>query len=156
MLDCNMGIKYNDSVIVYNRYTVGTLETEYYIGRRYDNVRVELTQGMNIASSGLESANSVTVKIPRDEVANYMPPAKWMDIEDKTDIDTFMTDSLVIIAKKEELGIDYNIELPTGLVRSDDYDRGFMDYLKRTYGYTYNVKTIDIYQMIPRYELGGV
>lgn len=151
-----MGIKYEDSIIVYNRFLKGTLETEYYIGKRYDNVRCELTQGANISSSGLESANSIRLKIPTGEVANYMPPTPWMnaDLDTKLDADTFMPDCIAIIVKKDELAI--NIEdLPTGLIRSDDYDRGFLDYLKREYGYTYVIKTIDIYQMIPRFELGG-
>lgn len=152
-----MGIKYEDAVIVYNRFLKGTLETEYYIGKRYDNVRVELTQGANISSSGLESANSIRVKIPKDEVANYVPPTIWgnMELDDKLDSDTFATDCIVIIVKKEELNINYDMELPTGLVRSDDYNKGFLNYLKKEYGYTFGIKNIDIFQMIPRYELGG-
>jgi len=151
-----MGIKYEDSIIVYNRFIKGTFETEYYIGKRYDNVRCELTQGANITSSGLDSANSFKVKIPTSEVANYMPPTPWnnADLETKLDADTFMPDCLVVIVKKNELFID-NLDLPTGLVRSDDYERGFLDYLKKEYGYTYAIRTIDIYQMIPRFELGG-
>ncbi len=39
-----MGIGYVDSVVVYNRYINGLMETETYFGTRFDNVRVELTQ----------------------------------------------------------------------------------------------------------------
>lgn len=151
-----MGINYDDAVIVYNRFLKGTLETEYYIGKRYDNVRVELTQGANIATSGLESANSVRVKIPKIEVANFVPPTVWnnMELENKLDSDTFQPDNLVIIVKKDNLGINY-MDIPTGLVRSDDYAKGFLNYLKSTYGYTYAVKNVDVYDLIPRFELGG-
>lgn len=152
-----MGIKYDDAVIVYNRFLKGTLETEYYVGRRYDNVRIELTQGANISNSGLESASSIRVKIPKDEVANYVPPAVWgkMDLDEKLDSDTFAPDCIVIIVKKKELNIDYDLELPTGLIRSDDYAKGFFNYLKNEFGYTFDIKTVDIFQLIPRYELGG-
>ena len=39
-----MGIGYVDSVVVYNRYINGLMETETYFGTRFDNVRIEFTQ----------------------------------------------------------------------------------------------------------------
>ena len=50
-----MGINYSESVVVYNRYINVLMETETYFGTRFDNVRVELTQGANrTAGAGRE------------------------------------------------------------------------------------------------------
>ena len=62
-----MGIGYVDSVIVYNRYVNGLMETEQYFGTRFDNVRVELTQGANrqcVRSENPEYQSSKAVQSP--------------------------------------------------------------------------------------------
>ena len=39
-----MGIGYKDAVVLYNRHYNDTLETEYYFGTLFENVRIELRQ----------------------------------------------------------------------------------------------------------------
>ncbi len=57
------------------------------------------------------------------------------------------------IVKKDELGI--NIVLPVGLVNSKDYNGGLYQYVRNKYGYTYAIKTADVYKLIPRFEVSG-
>lgn len=154
-----MGIGYVDSVVVYNRYIDGLMETEYYVGTRFDNVRVELTKGANIRNSGLESADSCICKIPSNSTLNkpYKAPQAWLSLlaEERTEYFTLDPDNgtFFSIVKKEELGI--NIVLPVGLVISKDYNDGFYQYVRKKYGYTYTLKTADVYNLIPRFEVSG-
>ena len=154
-----MGINYVDSIILYNRYVNGVLETETYFGTRFDNVRVELTQGANILQSGLESADSCLVKIPNNATLPkpYMPPEVWNDqttevMEQNFTIDTANRNFFVIV-KKPEFGID--LELPVGVIESDVYRGGYFQYTKERYGHAYMADTLNVYSLIPRFEIGG-
>lgn len=154
-----MGIGYVDSVVVYNRYLSTLLQIEYFIGTRFDNVRVELTQGANIRESGMENADSCLVKIPNDGLPPkpYKAPEVWKNLTTEEMQKYFTLDkdggNFFSIAKKKELGID--IELPVGLIQSDTYHGGLYQYLRGKYGYTYTIKTVDVYNLIPRFEVSG-
>lgn len=155
-----MGIGYVDSVVVYNRYIDGLMETEYYFGTRFDNVRVELTKGANIRESGLENADSCIVKIPNNGTLQnpYKAPKEWLALpnEDMLKYFTLDTDNgtFFTIVKKAELGISIE-DLPVGLVKSEDYKGGLYEYVRNKYGYTYTLKTADVYNLIPRFEVSG-
>lgn len=153
-----MGIGYVDSVMVYNRYVSRLIETEYYIGTCFDNVRVELTKGANIRESGMENADSCIVKIPNNGnlPKPYKAPQEWLALPNEEMPDYFTLDpdgTFFTIVKKNELGI--NIVLPVGLVNSADYKGGFYQYVRNKYGYTYTLKTADVYNLIPRFEVSG-
>jgi len=156
-----MGIGYVDSVVVYNRYLDKKAgEKELYFGTRFDNVRVELTQGANQKDSGMEDASVCVVKIPNDDSLPkpYRIPGIWNSLPIDGKLDNFTLDSagdnFFIITKKTELRID--IEVPLGLVESDTYKPGgFFGYIKNKYGFAFSVKTADAYTLIPRFEIGG-
>lgn len=159
-----MGIGYVDSVIVYNRYVNGLLETEQYFGTRFDNVRVELTQGANISKSGLENASACVVKINPASVEKsgkeYKAPKVWLRLTTEEMLEAFTFNSenkdFFVIAKKDDLGID--VDLPVGMIDSDNYEGysgGFFEYVKTKYGYAFGVDTVDVYTVIPRFEIGG-
>ncbi len=154
-----MGIGYDDSIILYNRYVNGTLEIETYFGTRFDNVRIELTQGANIRQSGLENADACVVKIPNDSnlPKPYMSPEVWNDqttevMEQNFTIDTANSNFFVIV-KKKELGID--LDLPVGAIESDKYRGGYFQYIKEKHGHAYVADTLNVYTLIPRFEIGG-
>ena len=143
---------------MYNRYVNGLYETTQYFGTRFDNVRIELTQGANQKISGMENASVCTVKIPNKALPKpYKAPEVWNDLTSDEMLETFTLDTegknFFVIVKKDDLGID--IEVPTGLVESDDYDGGFFEYIKTKFGYAYSVDTVDVYTLIPRFEIGG-
>ncbi len=156
-----MGIGYVDSVVVYNRYlNMIAGEKELYFGTRFDGVRVELTQGANQKASGMENASVCVVKIPNEGSLPkpYKPPEIWNDMTTEEMVENFTLDTasknFFIIAKKAELGID--IEVPLGLVESDTYKPGgFFEVIKNRYGYAFSVDTVDVYTVIPRFEIGG-
>ena len=155
-----MGIGYVDSVVVYNRYTDGLLETECYYGTRFDNVRVELTRGANIRESGLENADSCLVKISNNGNLQkyYKAPQEWIALPDEEKLKHFTLNpdngDFFAIARKNELGINID-DLPIGFISSEDYKGGFYQYVHNKYGYAYTVKTADVYNLIPRFEVSG-
>lgn len=154
-----MGIGYKDSVVLYNRYVDGLMETEHYIGTRFDGVRVELTKGANQLASGMENADACLVKIPNGSnlPKPYVSPEIWI-LKSEGDKGKYFTASpggcdFMIIVQKDELGI--NVDAPTGVVESDAYEGGLYQYLRNQYGYTYGINTVDVYQLIPRFEVRG-
>lgn len=155
-----MGINYVDSVVVYNRYINGLYETEQYFGTRFDNVRIELTQGANIKASGMENASVCVVKIPNRNLPKpYKAPEVWNDLTTDEMLESFTIDTegknFFVIVKKLELGID--IDVPVGLIDQDEskYPGGFFEYIKTIYGYAFSVDTVDVHTVIPRFEIGG-
>ena len=152
-----MGIGYVDSVIVYNRYVRKTDEAEQYFGTRFDNVRVELTQGANIKASGMENASVCVVKIPNTNLPkSYKSPPVWVKLTTEEMVENFTLnkgEDFFVIASKADLGID--VDLPEGMIDSDIYPGGFFEHVKNKYGYAYSVDTVDVYTLIPRFEIGG-
>ena len=152
-----MGIGYKDAVVLYNRHYNDTLETEYYFGTLFENVRIELTQAENISKSGMKDADSFLVKIPNDGTLNYVNPPDWENMSEEEKLKHFTLRSndfdFVVIAKKDELLIDK--ELPVGLINSDDYPGKFFQYMVNEKGNCYKVNTIGVYNLIPMFEIGG-
>ena len=152
-----MGIGYVDSVIVYNRYETRTEETEQYFGTRFDNVRVELTQGANIKASGMENASVCVVKIPNTNLPKpYKSPPVWVKLTTEEMAENFTLnkgEDFFVIVSQADLGID--VDLPEGMIDSAIYPGGFFEHVKNKYGYSYSVDTVDVYTLIPRFEIGG-
>ena len=99
------------------------METETYFGTRFDNVRVELTQGANQKASGMENASVCVVKIPNANLPKpYKAPEVWNDLTTEEMLENFTLDTegknFFVIVKKSELGID--IDVPVGLIDQDE------------------------------------
>lgn len=147
-----------DSIVVYNEYQSRTPRKQYYFGTRFDNVRIELTQGANITKSGMENASACVVKIPNGNLPKpFLSPEVWKKLTTEEMLENFTLNKgkdFFVIVKKEELGID--IDVPVGMVDSGEYgDSGYFDFMKNKYGYAFTVDTVDVYNVIPRFEIGG-
>lgn len=150
------GIGYTDSIIVYNRLVEGIKETEAYYGTRFDGVRIELTQGRQAVISGNQNTDACTVKIPMELAAGrYLLPKQWAEETGRDQYFTLDKDGkdFFVIVKSSLLGIE--IDLPEGRVESDSYQSGYFQYLSSKYGYAYRINRVDVYGLIPRYEVGG-
>lgn len=158
-----MGIGYVDSVVVYNRYINQTMDgAEQYFGTRFDNVKIELTEGANQKASGMEDVSACKVSIPNDEnlPKQYVAPKPWIKLTTEEMLNTFTLtkgEDFFVIVKKEELGID--VDLPVGLVESNNYDGGYFEYVNENFGYSYAVGEIDSYKNVAgygaRWEVNG-
>ena len=154
------GLGYIDSIIVYNQYTYGIMQKQTYFGTRFDNVRIELTQGANQKASGMENASVCVVKIPNANLPKpYKSPPVWLKLTTEEMLESFTLNKgqdFFLIVKKDDLGID--VDLPDGMIESNNYegyDGGFFEYVKTKYGYAYTIDTVDVYTLIPRFEIGG-
>ena len=149
------GIGYDAKAVLYNRTggSIGKPVTWY--GTELTNVRVELTQARNMAVTGQQEANICTVKVHDADLPKpYVPAAKWLSLEDKTDKLTFNPEKdYIMITYKPDLGID--VEAPIGVIADSDYQGGLAEYLTEHYGMVYMVKTADHYSLIPHWQIGG-
>ena len=124
-------------------------------------MRVELTQGANQKASGMENASVCVVKIPNTNLPKpYKAPSVWKKLttEEMFENFTLATESkdFFVIVNKADLGID--VDLPVGMIESDNYEGysgGLFEYVKTKYGYAFSVDTVDVYSVIPRFEIGG-
>lgn len=151
-----MGLNFVDSIIIYNEYQTRS-ESHYYFGTRFDGVRVELTQAANQRASGLENASVCMAKIPTGTLPKpYRPPEVWRKLTTEEMLESFTLNNgrdFFVLTRKAELGID--IDLPVGMVESGQYAEGWLDYVKNKFGYAFAVDTVDVYTLIPRFEIGG-
>lgn len=150
-----MGIKYNDSIVLYNKYTDGIMQEEYYIGTRFDNVRIEMTEATNRNKSGLDSADAYVVKIPKANIPKeYINPKEWLKLPltEKPTKFTLSNDDFIVVVKKDELNID--ISMDEGLIKSRDYRNGYFNYVKEN-ALAFQINTVDVFQLIPRFQIGG-
>ena len=148
------GLCYDAEVVLYNTVggTIGNSKKLY--GTLLPVCRVDLTQGANIASTGLENDNACTLRVyDADLPVPYAPPAVWYGLDDRTGYITFDAASFFIVTSKADIGAD--ADAPTGVIADSDYTGGLMAYLRQTYGHVYRVTQADHYSLIPHWEVGA-
>jgi len=148
------GIAYTAEAVLYNS-TGGEIGSEKkWYGTKLTKVRVELTQGKNITTSGLAEAAVCTIKVHDEDLPKpYLPPAVWAQEEAKEAYLTFDADSFFIITKKEDIGAAVNA--PEGVILDSDYAEGLQEHLATEYGLTFRVATADHYTLIPHWHISG-
>lgn len=154
-----MGLGYVDSVIVYNRFE-SRADGELYFGTRFDNVRVEFTQEENQNKSGSENVSVCTLKISNNSTLPkpFLDPMEWKKLskEEKLEHFTLSTDGDFFVVVKRN-GLNLNVDAPVGIQSSNDplYEDGFFEYIKRKYGYVYQMRTFAQFELIPYFQIGG-
>lgn len=157
-----MGIGYVDSVVVYNRYVNGLMETETYFGTRFDNVRIEFTQEENQTRAGKENVSTCLLKIKNNSTLPkpFKDPKKWEKLTTEEMLEYFTLNTggdFFVIVKREGLNLD--IEPPTGLIESSTselYSGNFFEYMKKNYGYVYSLNSFAQLDLIPHFQVGGL
>ena len=158
-----MGINYEDSVVVYNRYLdKENNEKERYFGTQFDSVRVEFTQEMNQSKNGSEDVSDCLLKIPNDNTLPkpYMVPKLWSNLttDEMPEKFTLNTDGdFFVLLKKKELNLD--IDAPVGMQDSSNptyrAEGGFFEYMKSKYSYVYQMNSFAAFTLIPYFQIGG-
>lgn len=147
-------IAYNAKVVLYNGIGGGIESDKKWYSTELTSVRVELTQGDNITTSGLKDADVCTIKVyDKDLPKRYAPPAIWQQDEARAASLTFDEDSFFIITHKPDIGAD--VTAPTGEINDADYEDGLQEFLTRTYGLVFRVTTADHYSLIPHWHISG-
>lgn len=150
--------KYQDSIVIYNRYWNESLRKEQYFGTRLDGVCVEFTKEQNQSRTGSEDVSDCLLKIPNNSTLPkpYIIPELWNDLTTDEMLGKFTLSTegdFFVLVKKEELNL--NIDVPVGLVESNNYGGGFLDCMKVKYGYVYNINSFAVFKLIPYFQVGG-
>ncbi|MCI8669210.1 MAG: hypothetical protein HFI34_06795 [Lachnospiraceae bacterium] len=144
---------FNDTVTVFNFQEDKTKGTRIWHSTVLTGVEVQINKGSNIRTSGLESADSVSLHIPLTKAnkecyadgIQYLKQKAWFALEDKTGAFTLNP------AKDFFVLGDYG----TKEFRDDDYNHGLLEYMNTKYDDVYKITTVDVYKTIPHIEAGG-
>lgn len=135
-------IFYQDTVTVYNKYENKKAGETAYFPTVLENVRLLITKGANMASSGMDTADSAKLFIHTDTLKKpYVLPKEWSRQEDKTKAFTLAAG-------------DFFVEGDTS--EEDTNVKEFTQYMKRKYDNLFTVTTVDSFKLIPHLEVGGV
>lgn len=149
-----MGIGYDNNIVLYIPINTAVDEPMRWYSYVLSNCRVELVEGKIQQITGSEEANKIIVKIyDKDITIPYITPEKWEKIGNKQNNITFNKNSYILLKNVLSLSIDINP--PIGLINEKDYDKGLIDYLTEEYGGIYKVNTIEHYNLIPHWHIGG-
>lgn len=148
------GIYYTDKCTIYTPIGGEVGEPRRWYATELEHVRVELTQGSNIRTTGLADADICRIKVyDKDLTKPYETSPKWRQNEAREGTLTFDDQTIFIITEKADMGI--SVTAPTGVVEDAAYEGGLQEYLKMTYGLTFRITTADHYSLIPHWEIGG-
>ena len=140
-----MGIFYDKTVTLYNRtVTGGVMGGETWIPTVFTDVRLLINKGANIVATSMNDADGAKLHIDRGELPKpYLPPIEWKALSDIEKAQNFTLTS----------GQDFFVEGDTSAetVKSDD----FFSYMKGKYANCYKITNVDIYDLIPHFEIGG-
>lgn len=139
-------IFYNKTVTVYNRSVDGLMETETWYPTVLENVRLLVTKGANVSKSGMESADAarlhVKFELLPDGTKEYLTPKAWKNCTEKEKYFTFTG------------GVDFFVEGDTS--NEPVQETGFYSYMKEKYDNCFLVSNVDVYELIPHLEVGGL
>lgn len=138
-------IFYNKTVTVYNRSVDGLMETETWYPTVLKNVRLLVTKGANVSKSGMENADTVKLFIKTDNLSKeYKKPLEWQNIDAESKAESFTLTS----------GVDFFVEGDTSHEPMQETD--FYSYMKQKYDNCFRVSNVDVYELIPHLEVGGL
>lgn len=140
-----MGLFYNNTVTLYNRWYDSVLDQENWIPTVLTDCNLIITKGANISKSGLENADTASLRV-REGCTDktYLNPKEWeaLTAADKENYYTFTS------------GEDFFVEGDTTseTILSDD----FYQYMKKNKDNVFRVTNADRYtDVMPHFEVGG-
>lgn len=141
-----MDVFYNKTVTVYNKYesTDDVMGGETWLPTVFENVRLQVTKGANVATSGLSDADSASLHIKRVGLPKpYLQPLAWQALSNEDKPNNFTLTG----------GTDFFVEGDTSAVPITEDD--FFSYMKSHYDNCFKMTNIDTYDLISHFEIGG-
>lgn len=142
-------------IIVYNRTGTADIDTEtVWFGHKITGVRVEYDDGTTNTGTGTEGGAVLRVSIrDSDMPLPHDMGSHWTTKNNKLleRID-FTHDAFLLVTKYPALGLDIDFP-PTGRIRDDKYESGFLEYMTKEYGTVYRVTRAAHFDLIPHWEL---
>lgn len=140
-----MGLFYNDTVTLYNRWYDSVLDTENWIPTLLTNCNLIINKGANISKSGLEDADAASLRVRDDcTTKEYLEPKAWAQLTalEKVNYYTFSS------------GEDFFVEGDTTstIITTDN----FYQYMRKNKDNVFRVTNSDRYKdVMPHFEVGG-
>ena len=142
-------------IIVYNRTGTADIDTEtVWFGHKITGVRVEYDDGTTNTGAGTENAAAVRISIPDSSMTAPYPMGKrYMEANrNLAAVIDYSHDCFVLVTKYPALGLDIDFP-PTGRIRDEKYESGFLEYMTKEYGTVYRVTRAAHFDLIPHWEL---
>lgn len=134
-------IFYNKTVTIYNRHED---EKEMWFPTVLENVRLQINRGENVSKSGTDSADSTKLSIMMDSLEKpFMKPLEWQKLSEEDKQASFTLTS----------NEDFFVEGDT--TAEEILESDFFSYMKRKYDNCFKMTNVDVYELIPHFEVGG-
>ncbi len=139
---------YNKTVTIWNKYVDGVWEQETWIPTLIEKVRLVVSRGNNIMSSGLETADTARLHI-KDDISiaskDYKSPVEWNKLSEENKRKYYTLESE---------NDTFFVEGDTTDVSSEDKDN-FFEYMKKNYDNCFKLTSVDRFEIIPHFECWG-
>ena len=139
---------FKDTVTLFNFYEDKDTGQCRWYPKVLNGVELQTAKGIVAGTKGEETADKASLHIPYsgEKVCgyDYQKPLAWRQREDKLGILT--------IAEN-----DFFAEgtFDVGIVDESDYPEGFYEYMRNRYDDVYNITSVNRYDTIPHFEVGG-
>lgn len=135
-----------DTVTVFNYYEDKKQGIAMWYPTVLDGVELQIAKGINISKSGNDTADAANlhIKINADIRGAYKKPKEYKALEDKQGCFTLKPGDFFMAGAYDNTPID-----------EADYPNGFFEYMKGSYDDVYNITTVDVFKVIPHFEVGG-
>lgn len=137
-----MDVFYNKTVTIWNRAeSDDVMGSESWFPTVLNNVRLLVSKGRNMATSGLTEADKAKLHISTKDLSKeYMEPIEWDKSDNKSEAFTLCQDRDF-----------FTVGDTSSVVPTDD----FYQYMKSNYDGVYMVGNVDTFELIPHLEVGG-
>ena len=136
---------YTKTVTIFNKYMDETgLGEEVWLPTVIEKVRLLITKGANVSTSGLSDADAASLHIRKTNLPKpYLPPIEWQKLanEDKADYFT--------LTGEDDFFVEGN---RSGEAQTEN---DFFGHMKATYNNCFKITNVDDYDLIPHWEVGG-
>ena len=144
-----MSVFYNRTVTIWNQYTTGDVfEKEVWLPAVLSDVRLLISRGNNIMSSGNSAADSARLHIS-DSLSSadktYLSPDEWAAADEET-----KAQSYTLLSNERA----FFTEGDTSAEDPDSHDN-FFAYMHAKYHDTFMISNVDRFEIIPHWEVWG-
>ncbi len=138
---------YNKTVTIWNRHVDTVWEKESWFPTVIENVRLIVSKGNNVMTSGLDTADTARLHIS-DQISTsdkpYMDPVEWNKLEAAEKKEYYTLES-----QNHTFFVEGDASEESGEVEN------FFEYMKENYNNCFRITSADRFEIIPHYECFG-
>lgn len=137
---------FTDTVTIFNYHEDKKKGIAQWYPTVLNGVELQIAKGINISKSGNDNADSASLHIQINDYIRkiYRKPKQYKNLDDKSGHFTLKPGDFFIEG-----------EYPEDVIDDTSYQNGFFEYMKSAYDDVYNITTVDVFKVIPHFEVGG-